>query len=641
MDNLETFYLISFRNLIDQELQAQLRTIINYLLLFDDEEQCLEYIQSLSQDDRVILIIKDSSNLQYVSFRQITSIYIYSNNTKKSTEQRTKPSKKIKGIFSHRDELIRRIHTDYNQRCFRKLDEIFTYTIFNTKTNNSIQLFPDINTSFIHSQIFIDCLIHTDSCLNDRNELVLLCKQQYQNNPTELAIIEEFEKDYRSERSLSWYTRFSFLYRILNKAIRIQNIELLLLFRWFIRDIVEQLKSNKFLNGQRVYRAQLMSKNEVDLLKNSSGEFLSMNIFLSANSNREQTRSSLVSLTIEDNIEKVFFEINLSHQTDSVNLVVSSSSKEEMLFRIGSIFRLINIERDNDGIWNIHLMLYSSKQHPFESTIQQKKTDLNIIETNVLSIGFLLEDMGKFQSAERYYHHLVDQLPKDHEDLSRCYHALGEIIQKKDDYDLCLIWYNKALQLDIQMLKSNESDTAMSYNSIAVVYSKKRDYKLALKFYNKALDIWKKILGEDHPDIAMCWNNIGIIHQEEKQYTDALECYHKAWNIRQKHCTTEHIGLGQSLACIGNVHYQLKHYDLALEHYNSSMEIFKKFLPSCYSDVAMIYRNIGFIYQNKGDYQQALIHIKKAATIYRQLFPSTHSDVMQIEKLIHQISSKL
>ena len=75
------------------------------------------------------------------------------------------------------------------------------------------------------------------STANDKNELISLCKQHYQGNSDESKIVKEFEREYSSDRTLWWYTRHSFLYRMLNKALRMQNIHLLFLFRFIIRDI--------------------------------------------------------------------------------------------------------------------------------------------------------------------------------------------------------------------------------------------------------------------------------------------------------------------------------------------------------------------------------------------------------------------
>ena len=85
--------------------------------------------------------------------------------------------------------------------------------------------------------------ISKSSSLNDKNELVSFCKQYYKTNHVQLMIIKEFEKDYSSERSLWWYTRHSFLSRLLNKALRTENIDIIFKFRFFIKELYRQLKN--------------------------------------------------------------------------------------------------------------------------------------------------------------------------------------------------------------------------------------------------------------------------------------------------------------------------------------------------------------------------------------------------------------
>ena len=43
------------------------------------------------------------------------------------------------------------------------------------------------------------------------------------------------KKTYSSETAIWWYTRDSFIYRILNKALRTQNIQILISFRFLIK----------------------------------------------------------------------------------------------------------------------------------------------------------------------------------------------------------------------------------------------------------------------------------------------------------------------------------------------------------------------------------------------------------------------
>jgi hypothetical protein len=60
----------------------------------------------------------------------------------------------------------------------------------------------------------------------------------------------------------------------------VQNIDLLYLFRFFIRDLSEEIENKKCSSLIHVYRAQLMAKEEIEILKNSVGNFVSMNSFL-------------------------------------------------------------------------------------------------------------------------------------------------------------------------------------------------------------------------------------------------------------------------------------------------------------------------------------------------------------------------
>ena len=96
----------------------------------------------------------------------------------------------------------------------------------------------------------------------------------------ELVFVREFEKDYRSDKALWWYTRDSFLYRMLNKALRVQNIDLLFLLRFVIGDIYQQLK-------------QVMSIDELNTLRQSIDNLISINSFFSTSLNSSEITSDL------------------------------------------------------------------------------------------------------------------------------------------------------------------------------------------------------------------------------------------------------------------------------------------------------------------------------------------------------------
>ena len=247
-DNLETFSIFWLDAEVNttednRNTQLKLREIINHLKTFDDLGECYQKILSLSTQDRLVLIVSGRCGRQLVPqihhLRQVSSIYVYCMD-KKANEHWAKDFIKIKSVIVELNDLIHVIKQDQKSRV--KIEEPLSINIFKTGTNKADQSTTGLNGNFVHSLLLIDVLIRMKSIESDKQQLIQLCKKEYQNNNNELKCVREFEKDYRKEKAVWWYTRDSFLYRVLNKALRIQNIDLLFLLRFVIRDIYQQLK---------------------------------------------------------------------------------------------------------------------------------------------------------------------------------------------------------------------------------------------------------------------------------------------------------------------------------------------------------------------------------------------------------------
>jgi hypothetical protein len=102
-DNLETFSLLWLDAQVNttednRQTQQKLRQIINHLKTFDDQEQCHQYILSLSPQDRLVLIISGRCGRQLVpqihQLRQLSSVYVYCMD-KQANEQWAKDFTKV------------------------------------------------------------------------------------------------------------------------------------------------------------------------------------------------------------------------------------------------------------------------------------------------------------------------------------------------------------------------------------------------------------------------------------------------------------------------------------------------------------------------------------------------------------------
>ncbi|CAF1514581.1 unnamed protein product, partial [Adineta steineri] len=554
----------------------------------------------------------------------------------------------VKSVVVKLDELITQIQLSQVRQYRTHADEPLLITISTKKTAQD-QTTGKLNGQFVHSQLLIDVLIRMKSASTDKNELVSLCNENYKGDNAQLTIINEFEQHYSPDQALWWYTRESFIYRLLNKALRMENIDLLFLFRFFIRDIRRQLENNQFSSSVRVYRGQSMSNDELQTIKDSIGGFISINSFFSTSIDRDQALSFLRSSAALNDCQKVLFQIDLDPRLVTTKPFADITNfsyfpkERELLIMLGSVFRIVRICRDKDNVWLIEIVLCSDNDHDLKAIFEHMKNEYDDGdgETSLISFGLVLYEMGKIDHAEKYFHRLLNELPEDHANVAGCLHNLGMVVEAKGDYNASLKYYQKSLAIIIQTFQLDHPHVAESHNCIGCVHLKRSDYKRALESYTLALTIFRKVFGESHSAVAGCNDNIGIVHEKQKNYSEALKYFETALLIRQKCLPVNHPDLGSSYNNIGNLYRSLGCFDRALEHYNSSLKILSKSLPPEHPQVASILNNIGNVYEDKRELKQALSYFQRAAAIYYNAFAPTHPVVIETAKNIQRVESQL
>jgi tetratricopeptide (TPR) repeat protein len=545
------------------------------------------------------------------------------------------------------DDLISRIKQDQKSRI--KAEEPLSFNIY-AVLGNVDQTTTGLNGHFVHSLLLIDVLLRMKTINTDKEQLISLCNNEYKGNATQLALVREFENDYSSGKALWWYSRESFLYKILNKALRTQNIEVLFLFRFVIGDIYRQLKQNQCKSIVRVYRGQVMSNDEVNGLRNSRDNLISINSFLSTSVNRQKALGFLYQMEISDNLHRVLFEIDadpdlvLSKPFADISKLSDYGDEQEVLFMIGCVFRLMDIRQSDDGeMWIIRMKLCGDNEHDMKKLFEHMKKNYagGNDEVGLLSFGTVLRGMGKFDSAEKFYRRLLDELPPNDSSLPSLYFSLGLVIMNKGDYDSSLQWFHKSLEIYIRTDPSNYVNISGTYIWIGALHLRKGNYNEALEWYNKGVALFQQAQDENHLNMAYLYNNIALIYENQKKYSEALDNYNKTLAIYEKHLPYDHPDFGKTHRCIGILHQSLCHYDLAIKHYNQSLQIKLKSLPASHPDIADTYEGIGSVHENKGELKQALVYYEKASTIYHQSLPPQHPNIMRITKSIQRVSSKL
>jgi len=435
-------------------------------------------------------------------------------------------------------------------------------------------------------QLFIEVILRMHHKSSDRKELIDICRKSYAENYKQLNIIDEFEKDYSPEKAIWWYTRDSCFYRMMNKALRVQDFDMLFSFRFFITDIAKQIKYGyeNFIrtNGNRhvirVYRGQIISIEELELMKNNIGEFLSMNSFLSTSRNRLTAINFARISRKRDNMRSILFEIEINPRLRTkafadANQTSYFNDEDEVLIMLGALFCIEKVFEDKeDRIWIVRVSLASEDDYHLKEIFSHMKGKIGD-DTNLDSLGKLLLRMDENERARNCYRRMLEEtqlavgdaqlglgwaslrcnaydeslkhfeeslqirqriLGENHASVGESYSFLGEVYRQKNNYEKALVQLTKAMTIQENTLPDDSLDLAATYDTIATIYTTTGKYDLALTYYNKVLKIRQAKLPSEHPQIAAIYNNIGWLHECEESYTKALDFYQKSLEISRK-----------------------------------------------------------------------------------------------------------
>ena len=97
------------------------------------------------------------------------------------------------------------------------------------------------SSDFLWIQLFHDVLLHLPRNQQAKKQMIDTCRHYYRDNIKQLKLIDEFEYEYQSNEAVRWYLKKSFLRKIINKALRTEDIDQLYTLRYFLGDLVEHL----------------------------------------------------------------------------------------------------------------------------------------------------------------------------------------------------------------------------------------------------------------------------------------------------------------------------------------------------------------------------------------------------------------
>ncbi|CAF0860430.1 unnamed protein product [Didymodactylos carnosus] len=674
-------------NEIHQNVIMQLQQIVNSVNTFTDANECINFVTQ-SKYKIFLMIVSNDLGQQIVhliqDIPQLESIYVFCNG-RSDHESWIQQCKKVKGVFTQ----ITYICDSINAKI-RRYDNYLTTVNSLFLTDTPIRGLNELDQSFMYSQLLKEILLEMkhDDKKKEMKELVEFLRHQYNGDNYELRSINEFEQNYNWDSSIKWYTKKYFIYSTLNKALRTQDINIIIKMGFFIRDLhrqIEQLHSASVDSiPSTVYRGQALLTAEFEKLRNSKGGLLSFNNFLSTSADQAVSFAFAESNRHESNKTGILFEIEIDSSISYISFAVLDNvgqfgDEKEILFSMNTIFRIGDIEEIKDRLWNVKLILTNDNDEQLKRITDSLRKEIGE-GTGWHRLGYLMIMLDEIDKAEKIYTRLLYQTSHDKwQNLAALNNQLGIISEKKGNYKNALSFFQNTRDIEEKFLPPNHLDLSTTYNNIAEIYHTMKDYSSAHDFHQKALIIGQKCrpssdpllaatynniarlyssMGDyqnarlsaqnaleiaensslgSHPDLAHIYDTLASVYTLLGEYPESLIFYEKAFKVRQKALPPNHASLLTTQNNIASAFNSMGHYSKALPLYKEVLEFRQKSLHPNHPDLALFYRNIGLTYNNMGDQPNALGFCQKALEIQETSASCNKSDIATIYNNIGQV----
>jgi tetratricopeptide (TPR) repeat protein len=632
---------------------SKLKAVIDPVKTFTDEGECVNFIKKMKEEKTFIVASGafGETTVRIVhNMPQVCAIYIFCGN-KTHHEQWAKNWPIVKGVFTDIKPICRALQLAV-QRCNEdSIPVSFIAMNDDTPNKNLDQLDP----SFMYTKILTEILLTINYEPKHIKQFITYCREQFASNKTEMKNIDKFEKEYRPNTAIWWYTYEYFLYPLLDRALRTMDVDMIIKLGFFLCDLhkqIAQLHDEQYGGDTQsdsftVYRGQSMSQADFDQIAKTKGGLLAFNSFLSANKNRDISLAYASENMGTTELIGVLFVITIDPSKSStpfadIQKVSCCPKDEQILFSMHSVFRIEQVKQmdGNNRLWHVDLSLTSDRDQDLECLAKRIREETFSQAQGWYRLGLLLIKLGQLDKAQQVYDVLLGTT-FDNREQANIYHQLGIVKRNQGKLGDAVTYYEKSMEIMQKTLPPNHPDLAHSYSNFGEVCEEMGLYPKALSYYEKVLDIYQKTLPSSHPSLAASYNNVASVLQIMQNYTKAISVYEKVLEIHQQSLPPTHPDLGMSYQNIATVYYNMTEYTKALPYYEKAHVILQKSYPANHPLLAILHSKIGSVYYKMGDYSKALSFNERAFDIGQQSLSDNHPDVQMYKKYVEDVKEKL
>ncbi|CAF1248876.1 unnamed protein product [Rotaria magnacalcarata] len=610
----------------DFESISRLRTIVNRVKIFNNVTTCLTYMH-LFQEEKIFFIVSSCFMIDVLLYihepPEIQSVYVFGSIEKAYEKKLKKQHPKIRGFYREMKTLIVHLTNDVIVRS----KMVMHVSVFATdKKEDSMKDLKTQNPSRMWFNLLIEILLRMPQTIRSRDEIIAECKLFYADNQAELKKIDDFQATYTAENAIKWYTHECFLFRQFNKACRTKNIDALSQYDHTAETFT-------------VYRGQSIAPSELQKLKTNTGKLVSMNTYLST------TKSCSVASSYAGNgsghpfIESIVFEIQVDVKQAikpfaDIQQFSIMKDEGEILFSIGTIFKIESVDEVLDNVWFVKLTL--SKDEDKELKRLEDYFINQIGDTSNLEILYKFLDMsGEHDHATKYsktmMKSMINDLTTEFGPKEKYFNPF-EPMPGKDGYATAKRQNNIELENNVASLPPDHPLIFVLYNNAGISSTIVGDYSQALTYFKKAFDSQKKCVLNDSTSCA-------CIYEHQGDYKLALNKLETSLQIQMQSKPLNYRCLAKIYEHMGEFHLMQNKSSLALRFFQRCTKMSAKYLPSNHPDFAKFQIMIGNIYKSNEQYEDALKTYENALSIAQKSLSSDHLDLLYYQECIDDLKS--
>ncbi|UJR19417.1 hypothetical protein I4U23_022547 [Adineta vaga] len=626
--NVEWFNLIYLHSSPpDPSIIQKIRRLINIVKIFDDADECIACINSLTNQKLILILSDDFGDLFLPRIKddlQISSIYVLSENPNMNS---TFSSNQIRGVYRSIDEIYEMLSDDINPM---KYDAVIFESVNMTNTK--------LNTKVLFFRLLYNALSDPNETKSAFQELVHFARQEYEGNLYELAQIEEFERNYKSTHAISWLLRPCFLLKMLHRALFLHEIDILFKFRGFLQDLNVALTKENQSEPISIYLGKTIEQSEIDSIESfrENGNLVTFQHLLFASTDRSQaivraknlTRRSDEFLNLLIRIDfpsptgyLTRFDQHLSSHDDGINLLISPIV----------MTKIIAIDKDyqKNGYILIHLQCVSLGDEP--DFIEHFETIQNEIESTspLLQLAKLSFKFNYQWTAEQFFSNLLNEdiliddikrqtsIAQGLELLAVNHFQLENFKHASELFLLCLKAYHRFLSKDDTVLYLTYRDLGESFYRIA-------EYQLAIDNFQLAFETQ---LHSNTPSLlysAYCYYRLGSVYFKQGNDQNAIQALDRAEKILKQSDEVHHTELISIYETLAEYYINKENYDNGVIYYKKIIVVHQSIQPHDSKELHLAHFIIASYYLKKLDYSNAMIYYERAFDYSKEYLPEKH-----------------